>query len=514
MLPGGEELLYLRALALTDSAPLPSVIQPFATSQDAALRARAAQQGPWSARFQPASGIARGRRAGGLSYRLLRPEAGLVYHSALPLSRNDGVVWAGRGSTLQATAGLRAQWGPLQLQLAPVLFAAQNAAFALTDNGQTGDLRYGDARFPGSIDLPQRFGAGQYARLDAGESSLTLEGGGLSGGLSTGRISWGPAREHNLVMGTNAGGFLHAFVGTQRPLDIWIGSVEARLIGGRLAQSSLSPVDTGNPDRFTSALIGRFSPRGARWLELGAIRVMQVRWPAAGPTLSQVLRPLQDIISDPSTGAEPNQNTENQFASAFVRVAVPRSGLEVYAELSREDFAGNTRWLIAEPEDLAALMLGVSRSQRRPDGSLVVLRGELVNGETAHVERGDRNLTRPIPPYTHHLTRQGLTNRGQLLGSVLAYGGAGGTLSYERYTAQGRVRWSVERQLRLDWLPTGGNPGTRHAETLYTLRYDRLRFVGEREWGLTVAPGYVLNRNAQAGNDLWNVELGLRWRGW
>lgn len=514
VLPGGEEMLYVRALALADSAALPSLIQPLSAQQERALRIAAGIQGPWQQRFAAADGLAQPRAFAGINYQLLRPDAGLVYHSGLPLSRNDGPVWAGRGATLHGTLGVRASWGPVHLQVAPVLYATQNAAFELADNGTSDQLRFGDARFPESIDVPQRFGDGRVARLDAGESSLRLEGLGVNAGLSTARLSWGPAREHNLVMSTNAGGFLHAFAGTQRPWNLWVGTVEARLIGGRLAQSSVSPVDSGPADRFTSALIGRFSPRGAPWLELGAIRVMQVRWPDGGPSLSQVLRPLQTVISDPNEGADPNQNTENQFAAVFTRIAVPGSGLEVYAEFSREDFAGNTRWLIAEPDDLSALMLGVARSVRGSGGRLSVLRAELVHGETSHSERGDRGLTRPIPSYTHHQTRQGLTNRGQILGSVLAYGGSGGTVTYERYHEAGRERWSVERQLRLDWLPTLGSSGTRHAEVMYALRFDVLRFVGAREWGFTVAPAYVLNRNLERGNDLFSLELGLRWRGW
>jgi hypothetical protein len=69
--------------------------------------------------------------------------------------------------------------------------------------------------------------------------------------------------------------------------------------------------------------------------------------------------------------------------------------------------------------------------------------------------------------------------------------------------------------LRLDWTrPMGNVGGTRHAEVVLGARYERLRFLGERELMWSVAPSYVLNRNVVEGNDLFNLELRLLWRAW
>lgn len=508
---GGDEALYLRALAMTDSTALPSLLQPFGSGIGRALQSRAAEIGPWTARYGPARGAL---QLGSASLQLITPEVGLTYHSALPLSRNDGPIWAGRGSTVHAFGGVAASWKWFSFQVAPVVFSSDNAAFGLMPTGRTGVGVYADPRRPNNIDVPQRFGGERYSRVDFGESFLRVEAFGLTGGFSNARLTWGPGREHPVVMGSNSGGFPHAFAGTARPWNVFFGEVEGRLIGGRLEQSDYSPVLSGERDRFTSGLVGSFRPRLLPILEIGGTRVMQVAWPEGGPSLSQILRPFQTVINDPQKGAIPNQNNENQYASVFVRLAPKSSGYEFYGELGREDFSGNLRWLITEPDDMAILLLGFARARRDSDGHLRLLRAELVNGETQHSERGDRRLNVPIPPFFHGLTRQGLTNRGQIIGSPVAYGGSGATLSYERYSPQGLRRLVLERQLRLDWRNDLGSPGTRHAEVMWGVRVEETRFVAGREMVLTLAPSLVLNRSVEPGNDLWNLEVGLRWRGW
>ena len=516
-LPGGEEISYLRALGLLDTTYVPVVIQPFTRASQQRLRAWAAgRANPWRDRFTTDSiGAQSQREIGGTTVALLRPQLGMVYHSALPLSRNDGVVWAGRGATVTAQYGAVLRWRAIDAQIAPVVFRAQNAPFALAPNGRTGRVAFNDSRFPNRLDNVQAFGDESYSRLDAAESFVRIEARGISAGFSSASMSWGPGREYPLTMSPNAGGFAHAFVGTSNPWNMWIGRVSGRLIAGRVEQSDYSSVQSGTLHRFTSGVVGSFVPRGLRGFEIGATRVMQVTWPEGGPTLSQVLRPFQGVVSGEGSGFANNQNTENQFASIFARISPPASGLEVFAEITRDDFTGSLRSLVAKPDDIALLTVGISRAHLSASGSLNLFRLELTNGELSHHERGQRGIGQPYYTYGHHLTVQGLTSRGQILGSPVAAGGSGGTVAWDRYEAKGRTSVSIERQLRLDWLPAlGATGGTTNAETLYGFRYERLRFIGNREWSFTFAPSRILNRNLERGNDLWNLELAARWRGW
>ncbi len=514
MLPQGEELRYLRNLSLVDSAASFDVtLQPISPRVQARARAQAAAgTHPWQSRFRPAQQPVALTAASAVNLQLLRPDASVTFLSDRPSALDDGVAWSGRGGTFVLQAGATAQWRWFRAQLAPVAFVAQNADFTLAPNSFSDARRFRDSRFPNSIDLPQRFGESAYSRLDLGDSFIDADIGALSVGISNARQHWGPAREYPLTLGTGSGGFLHFYVGSAEPVDVLVGQLNVRLMGAKLEQSPYSPIQSGEESRFLSGVLLGFRPRFAPALELGLTRLVNGPWPADGFGIAELLLPFEGLIND---NRDPiNQNDNNGFAGAFVRFAPAGGGLEVYGELSREDFAGDLRQLYLEPDDLVHYTLGAARA-RRVGETLRVFRVELVNGEVNHYEREGRDLTRPIPPYTHSRTRQGLTNRGQLLGSFAAYGGAGASASWERISEQGRRSITLDRTLLLDWLPAlGPTGGVPEGEVTYRLRVEELRFRGDAEWAIAVAPQYTLNRNLERGADVLGLELRLRWRGW
>jgi len=515
LLANGDELRYLRDLSLLDTARRASLlIQPLGPRAEQAWRDVTDRTNhPWAGRFVSAAPErSRTRALGALRLQLLRPDVQMRYSSGLPTTLPDGVVWTGRGTTLAVQAGAAFEWRWIRGQLAPVVFRAENAAFAMAPTGRTGLGAFGDPRFPTNIDLPQRFGESAYGRIDLGDSFIEASGFGLTAGLSNARVHWGPARRYPLVLGTNSGGFAHGFIGTDRPVNVGIGRVHAQLITGRLEQSPYSSVQTGETARFFTGFIGSFTPRGFPGLEAGAVRIVNGPWPEGGIGFGEATRVFQGVISDNISSI--NMNNENQFAALFIRMAPPGSGFEAYGEVTREDFAGNWRWLWMQPDDLMEYVLGLARTRLAGDGALHTLRMELVNGETSHQERLGRLLTRPIPPYTHGRTRQGLTNRGQLLGSPEAYGGAGGSIAWDRRDARGRRSFIAERALVRDWgrgMPTAG---VRWAEVRYGLRGELVRFRGDGEIGVSVAPNWTLNRNLERGRDVFDLSVQLLWRGW
>ena len=515
ILADGDELRYLRDLSLLDTGRTASLlIQPFGQRAERAWRSVTTRaEHPWTDRFAAiADSRFQPRDWHGIRVSLLRPDALVRFNSALPSTATDGVIWAGRGATLGVQAGAAFEWRWLRGQLAPVIFRAQNADFAIAPTGRTGPLAYADPRFPTNIDLPQRFGDATYGRLDLGDSFVEASALGFSLGLSNARQHWGPARRYPMVLGTNSGGFAHGFVGTDGPLDIGIGQIQARLVTGRLEQSPYSSVQSGQTARFFTGFIGAFSPRFFPGLEAGAIRIVNGAWPQGGIGIGEVTRVFQGVISDNVSSI--NMNNENQFASLFIRLAPPGSGFEAYGEMTREDFAGNWRWLWMQPDDLMDYVLGLARTRLAADGALHTVRLELVNGETSHQERLGRRLIRPIPPYTHGRTPQGLTNRGQLLGSPEAYSGAGGIIAWDRRSARGRRTIALERALIRDWVRGMATPGVPWAEVRYGARAEVVRFRGDRELGLVVAPSWTLNHNLERGADIFDIAVQLRWRGW
>jgi hypothetical protein len=171
-------------------------------------------------------------------------------------------------------------------------------------------------------------------------------------------------------------------------------------------------------------------------------RVFENAWPDSGlrvtSILSQLLKNPFKVRLSAELGGDGTE-ADNQIASAFVRWNVPDAGLELYGEFGREDNAYDTRDLLVEPDRDAAYSLGMQRVWKRSDGSMLVLRGEVLNSAPSHLAR-----TRPVgPPYVHTPIAQGHTQLGQLLGAPGAFAGGAGMVAVDWYTPTGRrsITW-------------------------------------------------------------------------
>ena len=81
---------------------------------------------PWDSRF-----LIHGDPAHTRPFQVVAPRVWSFYNSGFPYAVQEGPVWAGRGLTLAASAGIEASWGPLSLTIAPIAFWSQNADFEL-----------------------------------------------------------------------------------------------------------------------------------------------------------------------------------------------------------------------------------------------------------------------------------------------------------------------------------------------------------------------------------------------
>ncbi|MDP1857892.1 MAG: hypothetical protein Q8K82_04430, partial [Gemmatimonadaceae bacterium] len=226
LVANGEAERYLRALQLIGRVPeYPVAIRPWSRRESHRLAPTSAH--PWAARFARSDSIGQGQRP-----RVLRPGAALVFNSSLP--EGEQAAWLGRGVTGIVTGGAQITTRWLSLQLAPTVSWSQNQGFELAPNGQTGDGALRNARFPGNIDAPQRFGTSSFTRVNAGISHVAIETKPLSVGFSTAPMAWGPARDEPLVIGPNAGGFAHVYFASGEPWPVGIGHLQLKLVGGRL----------------------------------------------------------------------------------------------------------------------------------------------------------------------------------------------------------------------------------------------------------------------------------------
>ncbi len=496
---GSEQDRYLRWLETAGVlVPRAWSIRPFSTRELSALMPPDSGH-PWAGRPSAESGL-----------ELVAPGVFTSYTSNFPWAFNDGPLWQGKGLTMSASGGFSGRWGPLSVTLAPVAFAALNQPFDLQQNGETDSLRFAHGQFPETIDAPQRFGDGTYARLYPGQSTVRLDFPVVTLGVSTANQWWGPAREYPIILGNNAPGFPHAFLGTSAPLDLKIVSLHGRLVWGELSQSPYTRNPPPLDRRFMSGVIGALTIKGVEGLELGGTRFIHQQWPATGLGWRDFARPLGTLQSGDS-GSTPT----DQLASAYFRWEFPRSGFEVYGEYGREDTSVNLRDLVLEPGHDGGYVLGFAKTWGLTTFGFWGIRGEFLDLQISQLTR-----VRPQTVFYVHTPNltQGHTNRGQLLGAAVGTGGAAASVALERYHTGGR--WSVEfqRMLREDrgsyWLT--GVRDRNDWDVIYALGGDAVVFHGPLELSARLTAMYELNRYLRP-DDATNLyaSIGATWHpGW
>lgn len=495
---GGDAERYLRALQVAGLAPVHQwSLRPFGPEELRALRP--AERGhPWSVMVPSRQGDS--SRA---AFETLRPELRAFYNSSAPYSVNDGAVWAGKGLTVAASAGVAARWGRLSMRVEPIAFVAQNASFPLLRNFVGDSGRFADAIEPTEVDAPQRFGDGRYARLDPGQSTIRLDAFGAVLGASTANEEWGPAQLDPLILGTNAAGIPRLFVGTSRPLSWGLGTVHLRIEAGSLGQSRVALTSPDSARRLMAGAIGVVTLRGVPGLELGAARFYHRPW-SRREFATAFSIPFEAVFKNELAGKD-SGTADNQLASVFVRWVVPRAGMEVYGEFGRNDHSQDLRDLIEEPDHNSAYVVGLQRAWGGERGArLYALRLEALNARITHLARvrGQARWNQ------HGQLRQGHTQYGELLGSASGLGGSATTLALDAFRPDGRWTWELARRVRQQ--PLGESTTARQLDVYHVARAERVRFGRRGDLSTGVAAIYELNRDFR--RDALNLRLELGWR--
>lgn len=455
---------------------------------------------------------------------------GTILNTAYPYGANDGPVWAGRGITMVAGGGVTGHLGPLSFSLSPKAFLAGNAGFDLLPNGKSGALAFNDASFPDLVDYPQRFGSKPYSRLDPDASAVRLDSRFLSLGISTGNEWIGPATEYPFLLGTNAPGFPHLFIGTGDPLNLWLARVSSRVMWGKLYQSDFSPVagpthyvvgaGTGTVRLMASSQIV-FLPRGLPGLELGFARFIHVPYRNGEPSAAFWRKPFKTFFLKNEYAQGDSTGADNQLASAFFRWVFPHSGFELYGERGYEDQFYDLRDFIQRPDHEREYTLGFQKVLRRSTSTLDVLKLELVNYQLPTVARvGFEGAV-----YLHGNLRQGHTNRGQLLGASAGVGAAAAsTISWTRYSPQGRSSFllrRIVRDQRGNFADFYGGPADqvgivnpRSSDIIVSAGVERMRFGRRVDFGAKAEVMDDFNRNFAKDVPNLNLQLTARLHSW
>ncbi len=499
---------YLRLLQISGRA----VPGSFTVRPSAGLVPGGADLGdhPWSERIEPAPPGQAGRaRLDGLGARLR-----LFVNSRHPTGQNDGAVWQGKGLTSALDLETSVRWRALTVTVAPTVLYAQNAAFELAPVGAGREPEFA---YPWRvIDLPQRFGPEGFWRLDPGQSEIALAWRGARLGFGTRNLWWGPGRRNAIVMSNNAAGFPHGFLGTNGPVDIRIGSLEAHWIWGRLGQSDWFDPEVAATDRFLTGLALAYSPGFLAGLSVGATRVFYGHVPDGGVPLGDYFLVLQGVRKKGlASGDNPlGDDDKDQLFSLFFRWALAESGFEVYGEWSRNDHAWDLTDLVLEPGHSEGFTLGLQKSVELGGSRLLAISTELTR-----LERSRTREVRASPVYyTHHIVRQGYTHEGQVIGAGIGPGGNAQHAAIDLYAPWGRAGVFIQRDVHdndafYDWAEANDRDFCCHDVSL-RLGARSLVFAGPLEVGGGPTLTRELNRYF-GGNEVWNLHLALtaRWRG-
>jgi hypothetical protein len=378
----------------------------------------------------------------------LMPDVRAKRNSTIPYSLNDGAMWAGRGWNAQVTAGLSARVGPVRLIAAPTFVTEQNSDFQVIpypqDTSSFGRSQWANPfhPIPESIDLPLRFGDKSRSRLDAGQSSLTIDVPVVSFGFANENVWWGPSALNAIVLSNNAPGFPHAFVQTRSPVQTAVGRFDAQMLLGQLHESDFFDRDASNDTRSLSGLVFSWTPPGDDALTLGFSRiVMSSQTSKAFPVDAafDVFRLVGHSIAD--TTQRIYTSGSEQIFSVFGRLVLPKSGVEAYAEWARFEEPNSVRDLMEFPGHSQGYTLGLQWAHPLSNAKTFRL-----HTEASYLEPDPSLRVRPVATtYTSHSVPQGFTHRGKTLGAAIGPGGSSQWITGDVFAPRWRAGAYLER---------------------------------------------------------------------
>jgi hypothetical protein len=373
----------------------------------------------------------------GLRWQLLAPELVTAYNSQIPLSMNDGSMWAGRGTTIGVTAGIRARSGPFVLVLAPQWTRVANRPFSfppiekLDRSPMQASWRFGVH----STDLPVRFGTVPYSQFDLGQSFVGVETPQVVAGFTAENEWWGPGVRNSLVLSDNAQGIPRLTARTGEPIHTRIGDFAVRWQTGILTESLHFDANGKNDIRSFNAVGATFQPRIEPNLTLGATRAIVGR---LSHGRSSVLPEVWSILSLPSG------NRRVDLQSLFARWVFPRDGFEVYGEWLHQAAPEDTTAVRVDGERSSGYTLGLGWARPLSSDSAWTIH---LSAEVTDVE----NRTPRDPGiggtylYVNPSVVQGYTQRGQSIGAAIGPGSSSQWVGIDLFLPRGQIGAGVER---------------------------------------------------------------------
>jgi len=386
---------------------------------------------------------------GNFRVRIHGPELFMSFNTAAPYGQNDGVLWQGRGFNSMFRGGVRIEGHGLELTILPHVAFSQNLAFDFIRPNYSGPNYAGRAEDFGhqgvrSIDAPQRFGDRAFFDWDFGDSEIRYTWRTLTIGFGTQAIWLGPAQLNPIIHSNNATSYPRFDIGLRRQaitlpwLNWHVGDIEFRAWWGRLSESDWFDNDSSNDHNLITGVSFAYNfPSFLSGLTVGFNRIMLSKWEARHfQSIFTLLWPFLD------TRAGFDEN--DQRFSLIIDYRIPIVGLNIYLEWGRDDYSNDFQAVIRYPFHTQAYTIGLRKNMLLPNR----FRGELLLEHT-HLE-SSRNYSEVVDWnttfYSHHIIRQGHTNRGQWLGAGIGTGGNSQFLGFTLYHSRGNAQVFVQRQ--------------------------------------------------------------------
>ena len=332
------------------------------------------------------------------------------YNSNVPYGWNDGAMIPAAGYQTMVSGGVFAKLGLLSIQIQPEFVLAANRDFENTLPNEP---------YNSFSDLPGRFGDGSYWKVNWGQSSVRLNLGPMSLGLSNENLWWGPGIRNSILMGNSAPGFKYLTLNTTRPFRTPLGSLEIQLLGGKLEGSEFSDPALNKRDewRYMSAAVITYQPKWVPGLFFGLTRSFQA--------YHSDLTKWGDFIPLFTPYQKKNTNDgdpfdRDQLTTIYSRWLFQKAKAEIYFEYGVNDNAYNLRDFAMSPEHARAYTFGFRKLvplKQRPNEQI-----QLSVEMTQLSQTIDHILRDSEAFYIHRTVRQGYTHRGEVLGAGIGPG--------------------------------------------------------------------------------------------
>lgn len=318
------------------------------------------------------------------------------YNTTKPFGWNDGPMMQAKGYQALFRLGVNLKYGFWEAQVAPEMVYTSNQS---------------------------------YTKIFPGQSFVKAHIGPISVGISSENLWWGPGINSSLLMSNNAPGFLHGFIGTNRPIKTPIGNFEFNLIGARLSSDKNLPYENnhnqrsyiGDDWRYLNSYVISWQPKWIKGLFLGATRSLQEYGkPALNRSIGLLSKYIPVVIAPTQKVNNLGDDTLNrdQLASFFLRWILPKHQAEFYLEYGKNDYGVNFRDYINGPTHSSAYTVGFRKLIPQTKDKYVRLETEFTQ-----LSESPDHLVRPaFNWYRHWQILQGYTHNNQILGAGAGFG--------------------------------------------------------------------------------------------